>query len=142
MLSKAIQPGEFSTGGGIDAGGYESESASTTVAGKRKVAKLNAWKDGKRKLNLNWADKRWNRKNWFALVPRTYLLGTQQLFLPAAEHFADFGERPGGGQIFLVVQNFHFPGELQEKLEGIQFAAGALDSRQFLKFSEVAGQQN
>lgn len=35
--------------------------ASTAVAGEREVARLSAWEDGGRLLDLHWADKRWSR---------------------------------------------------------------------------------
>lgn len=91
--------------------------------GNRNVPYLNNWNDKrKRKLNLNWYDNEWNRNYRFAAV-RNFLLMVEapvlfggsfvyELSSPAAEHFTNFNERWGYGEIFPVVEHLHFPREL------------------------------
>lgn len=82
--------------------------SSVDVEGSREVPFLFRWEDGNHKLNRNWLDNQSNGRNFLLLV-RTFLWDPK-LFLPAAEHFADFGKRLADSQVWFVLQNVHFPG--------------------------------
>lgn len=89
--------------------------------GNRNVPYLNRNAD-KRNLNLNWFDNDWDSNYRFAAVRNSLcfyaaLCGVffHQLSVPTAQHFADLVQFFRKVDIFLFVQPFDFPEDLQKE---------------------------
>lgn len=96
----------------------------------------------KRNLNLNDWDDEWNANYRFAAV-RNSLLDTAtpalrsgsfccELASPSTEHLSNFRERGRDREVFLVVDHFQFPRELQEELQQIELSVCPEDEGVFV----------
>ncbi|MFH1078587.1 MAG: hypothetical protein V1745_04915 [Patescibacteria group bacterium] len=119
--------------------------------GNRNVAYL--WNDDNgRNLNLDWIDNDWNDNDRFLAVRKSlhalrmpssvgWGLFRLQMLLPAADVFPDVVQGNGESGEFFLVQTSHFPCDLKEEFEEVEFRGSSRDERGFLISPRIAGQQ-